>query len=234
VANQWVDCDQSFIAQRYDRIAGLIGFIDWLFFVPGDLRKKAPIHLGLKPGDRVLEVGCGTGLNFPYLHDAIGPGGRIHGVDISAGMLAKARELCERHRWSNVDLIQCDAADYVAPEPLDGVLFGISYNTMPHHLQVLRHCWEQLKPGGRLVIIDGKLPPGLGGRILRRFSLWLMKRTMLGNPLIKPWEELAALSDDFQMQQILFGSWYIARATKPLPAAEGIAQPALPQLQAAE
>jgi hypothetical protein len=76
------------------------------------------------------------------------------------------------------------------------------------------------------------LPPGLGGRKLRPFSQWRMKRTLLGNPLIKPWEDLAALCGDFQMREFLFGSWYIAQATKPLPAAEGM--PALAQLQAAE
>jgi hypothetical protein len=47
------------------------------------------------------------------------------------------------------------------------------------------------------------------------FSLWLMKHTMLGNPLIQPWRELAALCDDFQMRKCLFGSYYICRAVKP-------------------
>ena len=93
--------------------------------------------------------------------------------------------------WHNIELNECDAADYVAPEPLDGVLFSLSYNTMPHHLAVLRKAWEQLRPGGRLVIMDAKVPPGPGGKLILPFSLWLMKHTMLGNPLIHPWEELA-------------------------------------------
>ena len=69
-------------------------------------------------------------------------------------------------------------------------MFGLSYNTMPHHLAVLHDAWNQLRPGGRLVVMDAKLPPGLGGRLILPFSLWLMKRTMLGNPLIKPWEDV--------------------------------------------
>ena len=71
------------------------------------------------------------------------------------------------------------------------MLFSLSYNTMPHHLTVLREAWKQLRPGGRLVIMDAKLPPGRGGRLVLPFSLWLMRRTMLGNPLIQPWEDLA-------------------------------------------
>ena len=161
----WADCERTFIAQRYDRIAGLIGFIDWLFFVPAEFRKRAAARVGLKAGDRVLEIGCGTGRNFPYLREAVGPSGQIYGVDLSTGMLAKAQELCEQRQWSNVELTQEDAAEYTAPEPLDGVMFGLSYNTMPHHLTVLHHSLKQLRPGGRIVIMDAKVPPGLGGRL---------------------------------------------------------------------
>ena len=65
--------------------------------------------LGLKPGDTVLEVGAGTGRNFPYLVEAVGPSGTVIGVDASPGMLAEARKLIERNGWSNVELLQQDA-----------------------------------------------------------------------------------------------------------------------------
>jgi demethylmenaquinone methyltransferase/2-methoxy-6-polyprenyl-1,4-benzoquinol methylase len=228
VAYQWADCEPAFIAARYDRLAGLIGFIDWLFFVPPRLRARAAQRLALRPGDRVLEIGCGTGRNFPFLRAAVGPTGRVYGVDLSAGMLAKARALCERRRWSNVEITQDDAADYVAPEPLDGVLFGLSYNTMPHHLDVLHHACKQLRAGGRIVIMDGKVPRGAASRLFLPFGLWLMKHTMLGNPLIEPWKDLAAIADDFEMEEYLFGSWYICRGTKSARAQRG-AHPDAPQ-----
>jgi hypothetical protein len=41
-----------------------------------------------------------------------------------------------------------------------------------------------------------------------------MKRTMLGNPFIKPWNDLAAIADDFQMEEFLFSSWYVCCGTK--------------------
>jgi SAM-dependent methyltransferase len=135
-------------------------------------------------------------------------------VDLSAGMLAKAKALCEQRQWSNVELAHDDAVEYVAPEPLDGVLFGLSYNTMPHHLMVLHHALKQLRPGGRIVIMDGKVPPGVGGTLILPFGLWLMKHTMLGNPLIKPWKDLAGVADDFGMEEFLFGTWYICWGTK--------------------
>ena len=154
----------------------------------------------------MLEIGCGTGRNFPHLREAVGADGQVYGIDLSSGMLAKARSLCEQHQWTNVEAVQGDAAEYIAPEPLDGVIFGLSYNTMPHHLTVLRHALKQLRPGGRIVIMDGKL--------LLPFSLWLMKLTMLGNPLIQPWQDLAPLVDGFEMEEFVFGSWYVCGGTK--------------------
>ena len=214
MAYQWVDVDRAFLARRYDRLSHLIPFFEWLFFLPRGLRSEAVARLNLQRGARVLEIGCGTGRNFPYLHEAVGASGRVYGVDLSAGMLHRARELCHEKGWSNIELIESDAADYETPEPVDGVFFSLSYNTMPHHLTVLRQAWKQLRPGGHLVIMDAKLPPGIGGKLVLPFSLWLMRHTMLGNPYIQPWQDVARLSGHFQMEEFLLGSYYICRVIK--------------------
>jgi len=214
VTSQWVDCERAFIAQRYDRIAGLIGLFDRLLFLPSHLRRRATMGLRLKPGDRVLEIGCGTGRNLPFLREAVGLAGKVYGVDLSSGMLRRARALCRREQWENVELTQCDGLEYIPCEPLDGIMFGLCYNTMPHHLAVLRHAWKHLRPGGRIVIMDGKLPHGRGGKLALPFGLWLMKHTLLGNPFIKPWNDLAATAHEFEMEEFLFGSWYVCWGTK--------------------
>jgi SAM-dependent methyltransferase len=82
----------------------------------------------------------GTGRNFPFLRDAVGPEGRIYGVDLSEGMLRRARKLCQRRQWTNFVLIETDAADYAGEELFDGALFSFSYNVMPHHRFVLRQA----------------------------------------------------------------------------------------------
>jgi ubiquinone/menaquinone biosynthesis C-methylase UbiE len=219
---EWVDCDRDFVGRRYDRIASLIVLFEWLLFVPPALRRTAASCLDLRAGDRVVELGCGTGRNLPYLREAVGPTGKVYGVDLSAGMLAKAAELRDDNGWDNVELIQADAAEFIPPEPLDGVLFGLSYNTMPHHRSVLQHAWRQLRPGGRIVIMDAKAPSGVGHTLALRFGIWLMRHTLLGNPLIQPWTHLAAMAETFSMQEYLLGSYYICRGSKPL--AEGKAQ----------
>ena len=122
----WIDRDRAFVARRYDHLATLITLFEWLLFVPGKFREKAVATLELNPGDRVLEIGCGTGRNLPALRAAVGDTGHVYGIDLSAGMLTRARSLLDRHQWRNVTLVHGDAVDYQAPEPLDGVLFGFS------------------------------------------------------------------------------------------------------------
>lgn len=215
MAIAWTNDDVDFIRRRYDRIGGLHTLFDWLLFLPTGLRRTAVSWMDLRAGHRVLEIGCGTGPNLPMLREGVGPHGRVYGVDLSDVMLAPARRLCARHGWTNVRLSRSDAIDYVAPEPLDGVLFSLSYNTMPHHRSVLAHALSQLRPGGRIVIMDAKLPSGLGGKLILPFSVWLMKRTVLGNPYIRPWDHLAPATADFAMQEFRFGSYYVCRGCKP-------------------
>jgi len=215
---EWADCDRGTVSQRYDRLAKYLPVFDRLLFLPSDLRRKAVDSLALRRGDVVLDIGCGTGANLAHLHNAVGTAGQVYGIDISRGMLREARAVRDANRWRNVDLTECDALDFAVPRPLDGALFSLSYNTMPHHRGVLHKMWEQLRPGGRLVIMDAKLPPGEMGRLILPFSIWLMRRTMLGNPLIRPWEEVTEIADRVEMEEFLFGSYYICRAVKPAPA----------------
>jgi ubiquinone/menaquinone biosynthesis C-methylase UbiE len=185
--------------------------------LPPDLRRRGVEALKLRPGDCVLDVGCGPGINFQGLHDAVGPTGRIFGVDISPRMLRMATERCRANLWHNIELHECDAADFLASTPLDAVLFSLSYNTMPNHRDVLCNVWNQLRPDGRIVIVDARLPSGALGRLILPFAIWLMKHTMLGNPLLLPWEEIAELTTDVHTNSQRLGSYYISCGVKPGP-----------------
>src|SRR5262249_56697749 len=101
---QWLVCARAFMGQRSGGFAGLRALFAGLFFLPPHLRRRAAARLNLKPGDRVLEIGCGTGRNFPFLREAVGRKGRVYGVDFSTGMLRRARALCWREQWTNVEL----------------------------------------------------------------------------------------------------------------------------------
>src|SRR6266496_2884009 len=169
---KWTDFDPPFIRHRYNWIANFFPFFECLFLLPPGIRREATNQLHLCPGNRVLEIGCGTGRNLHLLHQAVGSEGHIYGVDLSEGMLEKAKELRAKQGWENVSLIHSDAINFSSPEEVDAVFFSLSYATIPHHKQVLEHAWNQLRPGGNLVIMDAKLPAGILGKVLLPYSVW--------------------------------------------------------------
>src|SRR5579863_2770796 len=75
------------------------------------LRRRAIARLALKPGETVLDVGCGTGLSFRHIEKYVGPHGAIIGVEQSPEMIAKARARAAQNGWSNVTLINAPAEE---------------------------------------------------------------------------------------------------------------------------
>jgi ubiquinone/menaquinone biosynthesis C-methylase UbiE len=139
-------------APRYDR---------WTDLICGRLlgveayRARTIDLLGDVRDATVLDIGCGTGRNFPLLVPRVGAGGRIVGLDYAAGMLAQARRRIDRHGWSNVELMRSDAARLAGvPETVDAIVsvwcLGIVYDLEA----ALCRALEVLKPGGQLAIMD--------------------------------------------------------------------------------
>ena len=211
---KWVDYDASFVRRRYNRLAKVFVFFEWLFLLPRSIRSKAVSRLELRRGSRVLEVGCGTGRNLAPLLEAVGAEGQVYGVDISEGMLAKAKELCAKRQWGNVELIRADAVSYSLPAPVDGVIFSLSYAVIPRHRDALRHAWNQLRQDGYLIVMDAKLPSGILGKLLYPVVSWTSRLTVLGNPDVRPWDELRELTDGVDYEEAQFGTYYICRGRK--------------------
>ncbi|MBW7886287.1 MAG: class I SAM-dependent methyltransferase [Caldilineaceae bacterium] len=142
-------------ARRYDFTANLyylIGFREWAY------RRRAVEALRLRRGDTVVEIGCGTGLNFPLLQEAVGPEGRIIGVDLTDAMLEQARSRVAENGWSNVDLVLSDAASYHFPAGIGGIISTFALTLAPEYDQVIARGSRALAPGKRWVILDFKLP----------------------------------------------------------------------------
>jgi ubiquinone/menaquinone biosynthesis C-methylase UbiE len=207
----------EFVRQRYNRLAPWYVLFEWILWLPRGIREAAVRRLELQPGERVLEVGCGTGRNLKYLEAAVGPDGHIFGVDLSEQMLARCRALCEKRRWQNVTLVRGDALEYTTPGQVDAILFSLSYCTMLHRKQILSHVWSQLRPGGRLVILEGKTIPGLLGRLLHPLIILEMKATVLGDPDYRAWEDVQALTNDVDVKEQLLGGYFTCRGRKGAP-----------------
>src|SRR5688500_10643430 len=85
---------------------------------PGNVYRRLTVaKLDLGSGEVVVEVGCGTGLNFELLQAGVGPTGRIVGVEPCPEMLACARRRVDDHGWGNVTLVQSGAEEVRLPVP---------------------------------------------------------------------------------------------------------------------
>ena len=178
------------ITGQYDRVARFYKVFEPLYLIFPVARRRAVAALGLKPGDTVLEVGAGTGRNFPYLVKEVGPSGSVIGVDASGGMLREARKLVERRGWSNVSLLRQDAAQLQVDEDVDAVLFSLSYSAMPEPRRALASAWERLRPSGRLAVMDAGLTETRLRPLLDPIARLLI-RLGPGNPYSRPWDDLA-------------------------------------------
>lgn len=181
-------------------------------------RALAIKNLSLQKGDSVIELGCGTGLNFPPLLAEIGPGGRLIGVDLTPGMLDVARLRVERAGWQNVELIQSDIAAYDFPAGVNGVLATGLFGYITEYDRVIKTASQALVAGGHLAILDGKQP--------EKLPAWLFKIVLrLGRPFgftpeyfkVKPWESVARYFQDPTFEEMYGGMIYISSGTATMP-----------------
>ena len=102
--------DKQQVKERYAKIAPSYGVAHVAYKVLGIERRRRELvaMLALNDGDTVLDLGCGTGINFAPLRAAVGSSGRIIAVDISGAMLARAQSRVEKNGWSNVELREGD------------------------------------------------------------------------------------------------------------------------------
>jgi len=141
------------------------------------IRRAGLEKLNARPGEKVLEIGCGTGHCLVALAQAVGDAGKIYGIDLSDEMLKIARENLEKDGLTDrVELICEDAGKLsYAAETLDAIFmsFTLELFDTPEIPNVLAECKRVLRPGGRIAVV-GVSKEGEGGVILQVFE-WTHK-----------------------------------------------------------
>ncbi|MBK79864.1 MAG: hypothetical protein CMQ43_02955 [Gammaproteobacteria bacterium] len=125
----------------------LLGLYRW--------RRRMVASLGDVDGATVLDIGCGTGNNFPLLAPRVGPAGRIVGIDYSPGMLAKAQRRIDRAGWRNVTLIRDDAARLEHVESsVDATVSAWCLGIVHDLPAALARLLDVTRPAGRIAVMD--------------------------------------------------------------------------------
>lgn len=173
------------------------------------LRRRTIARLALRPGDFVLDAGCGTGLSFPALLDAIGPDGAVFGVEQSPDMLALAHRRIATAGWNNVTLIEAAAQAVVLPHAVDALLFNYTHDVI-RSPAALDNLFRQAAPGARVAAAGIRHPPRWLDpfRLYRRFKSRGCYSSTEG--LDAPWDRMAALMPDLQVESTLWGTGFIA------------------------
>lgn len=203
----------DFLAPAYDPVFEAI-------YLP--FRTRAFDLLPAMRGATVLDLACGTGQNFPLLAARIGEQGKIIGVDISSGMLRRARHRVTRAGIPNISLAQMDAA-LLSPTTLlahtglssvDFVVCTYSFTSMRKWESVFRASLTILKPGGGYLIHDIDAEK----RTLHSFAVEMATRSNFSQ---KVWQPLQRLCVDFRMDYLdpsahrFGGRLFVAHGTTP-------------------
>jgi phosphatidylethanolamine/phosphatidyl-N-methylethanolamine N-methyltransferase len=146
--------ENDFVEGVYDKLAKVYDLTFGPTLHPG--RLQAIQRMGIQPGERVLEVGVGTGINLSLYPKNCS----VTGIDFSGSMLEIARERAARKDIRNVRLLQMDAADLkFAEDSFDIVYAPYLISVVPDPVKVAREMRRVCRPGGRIILLNHFLSP---------------------------------------------------------------------------
>jgi len=197
--------DYAALAEDYDRRTRLINAT----------RQRAVDRLAPRPGEVVLDVGCGTGFSFAAIQASIGPAGRLLAFDLSPQLLGIARERVARAGWRNATLRQGPAESVRFDANADALLFSYVHDVLQSEA-ALDNLLAQAKPGARVALCGTVLWPWWGWPV----NAWLRlrHRRYLTNPenFDRPWAKLARRLADFRVEVPWPPGWrYLASGRVP-------------------
>ncbi|WP_245644855.1 class I SAM-dependent DNA methyltransferase [Hydrogenophaga flava] len=178
------------------------------------LRREAIQRLDLRPGETVLDVGCGTGLSFGPLLDQLGPTGHIVGIEQCPEMMARARLRLIDQRAQQLRLVQAPVEEAQWPGQAHAALFHFTHDIL-RNPRALDNVLAHLAPGARVVAT---------GLQWAAPWVWPVNLFVLGaalysvsslDGLAQPWSELAPRLTRFEVQPTWMGGIFMASGVWP-------------------
>jgi ubiquinone/menaquinone biosynthesis C-methylase UbiE len=203
---RWFTPNRSTALRQY-RSRARIYDLELFLFEP--VRQRAIELLRLKNGDRVLDVGCGTGLSFTALEGLVGADGSIIGIEQSPEMLERARARADENSWKNLELIAASVEEAAIPFAADAAIFHFTHDIM-RTPAALANVVGHLKPGARVVAAGLKWAPARTMPL--NLFVWnaAMRSTSTLEGLARPWSHLEPLLTDLEVEYMLGGTVYVA------------------------
>ena len=141
--------ESDFVNRVYERLASVYDLTFGPTLHPG--RLQARDRMVIAPGDHILEVGVGTGINASLYPSNC----HVTGIDLSTSMLDKARERVARQGLRNIRLLEMDASSLTfADDSFDIVYAPYLVSVVPDPVQVVREMRRVCRPGGRIIILN--------------------------------------------------------------------------------
>jgi ubiquinone/menaquinone biosynthesis C-methylase UbiE len=218
-----IDSTRKHLIETYRKKAKHYDLTSRLYPVPGypqrAQRLRAVQALGLRPGDNVVDIACGTGLNFSLIEQAIGPGGRIVGVDLTDAMLAQAEHRMEANGWSNISLVQADAAEFAFPTEVDAILSTYAMTQVPECGDVITRGAAALHDGGRMAVLDLKAPDNAPRRLVQLATALVRPFASIEDWMTRrPWEAIGVAMNealaDLSWTELCFGTAFLAAGSR--------------------
>ncbi len=177
-------------------------------------RRETVARLPARPGDVVLDVGCGTGLCFGSLRDKVGPSGHVVGIDESAQMIELAADRASDHEWDNVTLVQAPVQEADVPVTADAALFCATHDILQSQ-PALENVFRHLRPGASVVASGGKWAPTW--KVALNFYLRSMHEPFVRSfeGFDRPWSLLQDFVEDLVVEEVAYGGGYLAVGRVP-------------------
>jgi len=122
-----------------------------------EFREESLERLDLDTGERVLEIGCGTGNSLRALRQSVGPDGTVVGLDPSRGMTRVAHDRIRRSQWENASVLQADARHPpIRGQSMDAAYAAMSLSAVANLTKAVQSIKRVLRPSGRFVVLDAR------------------------------------------------------------------------------